>query len=95
MVDACFVRFCRERSRSGLHSSLLVGEAGRYHHGPSHSVGCAILFGVAVSVGILFLRLGDIIRKSIIFFSLYFSHVILDISVRILRFLTACLCFGR
>jgi inner membrane protein len=57
---------------------MLVGESGRYHHGPSHSLGFAILFGLVVSLAILFLRLGDVIRKSIIFFSLYFSHVILD-----------------
>jgi inner membrane protein len=57
---------------------MLVGEPGRYHHGPSHSLGFAILFGLVVSLAILFLRLGDVIRKSIIFLLLYFSHVILD-----------------
>jgi inner membrane protein len=57
---------------------MLVGEPGRYHHGPSHSLGFAILFGLAVSLAILFLRLGDVVRNSIISFSLYFSHVILD-----------------
>jgi hypothetical protein len=50
----------------------------RYHHGPSHSLGCAVLFGLAVSGAILFLKLGDFVRKSVTFFLLYFSHVILD-----------------
>jgi inner membrane protein len=57
---------------------LLVGAPGRYHHGPSHSLGIAILFGLAVSLVTLFLGLGDVIRKSIVFFSLYFSHIALD-----------------
>src|SRR5919108_865930 len=57
---------------------LLLGVPARYHHGPSHSLGCAVLFALAVSGVILFLKLGDFVRKSITFFLLFFSHVMLD-----------------
>jgi membrane-bound metal-dependent hydrolase YbcI (DUF457 family) len=76
--DACSVSFWREAPDLDFIPGLLVGEPGRYHHGPSHSLGFAILFGLTVGLAILLLRLGDVIRNSIIFFSLYLSHVILD-----------------
>jgi len=57
---------------------LLVGEPGRYHHGASHSLGFAILFGLALSLTLAAFKLGDRIQNFVIFFSLYFSHVLLD-----------------
>jgi inner membrane protein len=57
---------------------LLVGEPGRYHHGVSHSLGFAILFGLALSLTLAAFKLGDGIQNFVIFFSLYFSHVLLD-----------------
>jgi inner membrane protein len=57
---------------------LLMGDPGRYHHGPSHSLGFAILFGLALSLTTGLVKLGDGIRNFTVFFSLYFSHVLLD-----------------
>jgi inner membrane protein len=57
---------------------LLMGNPGRYHHGPSHSLGFAILFGLALSLTMAFFKLGSGKRNFIIFFALYFSHVLLD-----------------
>jgi len=57
---------------------LLVGNASRYHHGITHSLGFAALVGFAFSV-LLYLRKRAAIRKNFaIFFCLYFSHVVLD-----------------
>jgi inner membrane protein len=57
---------------------LLAGEPARYHHGPSHSLGFAILFGLALSLTMALFKLGAGKRTFIIFFALYFSHVLLD-----------------
>jgi inner membrane protein len=57
---------------------LLVGDPERYHHGPSHSIGFAIVFSLALGFLAAVFRLGDGMRKFIIFFSLYFSHVAVD-----------------
>jgi membrane-bound metal-dependent hydrolase YbcI (DUF457 family) len=56
---------------------LMVGDLSRYHHGPSHSVGFAILFGIAASL-FFSRRLYTFIVAS----SLYFSHVALDYLVQ-------------
>jgi inner membrane protein len=57
---------------------LLMGNPERYHHGPSHSLGFAILFGLALSLTTALFKLGDGRRNFSVFFSLYFSHVLLD-----------------
>jgi len=57
---------------------LLVGHAGRYHHGLTHSIGFAALFGLGVSALLYFYKQAAIRRNFTIFFCLYFSHVILD-----------------
>jgi inner membrane protein len=56
---------------------LMVGDLSRYHHGPSHSVGFAILFGIGASL-FFSRRLYTLIVAS----SLYFSHVVLDYLVQ-------------
>ena len=56
---------------------LVVGDLPRYHHGPSHSVGFAILFGIVASL-LMSRRLYSFIVAS----SLYFSHVVLDYLVQ-------------
>jgi inner membrane protein len=56
---------------------LMVGDLSRYHHGPSHSVGFAILFGIVASL-FFSRRLYTLIVAS----SLYFSHVLLDYLVQ-------------
>ena len=56
---------------------LLTGELGRYHHGPSHSLIFALLFGLVCTV--LFTR------KIYFFwmgFGLYASHILLDYLVK-------------
>jgi inner membrane protein len=52
---------------------LLIGNAARFHHGPSHSIGFAILFGLVA--GVFFLRR---LYGFVISASLYLSHVLLD-----------------
>jgi inner membrane protein len=56
---------------------LMVGDLSRYHHGPSHSVGFAILFGIVAS-----LCFSRRLYTSIVASSLYFSHVVLDYLVQ-------------
>jgi inner membrane protein len=56
---------------------LIVGNLSRYHHGPSHSLAFAILFGVVVSL-FCSRRLCTFIVAS----SLYSSHVVLDYLVQ-------------
>jgi len=57
---------------------LLVGNASRYHHGITHSIGFAALVGFAFSVFLYLCKRAAIRRNFAIFFSLSFSHVILD-----------------
>jgi len=57
---------------------FLVGDPHRYHHGISHSIGFAVLFALTFSFS-LFLRKPDSFKRNfVIFFSLYFSHIVLD-----------------
>jgi len=57
---------------------LFLGEPGRFHHGPSHSLGFAVVFGLTLGTALALGKLGDSLRYSMIMFSLYFSHVLLD-----------------
>jgi inner membrane protein len=52
---------------------LFVGQLSRFHHGPSHSIGFAILFATLAS---LCFRRST--RVFVLAFSLYLSHVLLD-----------------
>jgi inner membrane protein len=52
---------------------LFVGQLSKFHHGPSHSIGFALLFAAIVAV--CFRRTT---RVLVIAFSLYLSHVLLD-----------------
>jgi inner membrane protein len=52
---------------------LLTGNPARFHHGPSHSIGFAILFGLVASVFFWIRLYGFVISAS-----LYLSHVLLD-----------------
>ena len=56
---------------------LLVGDPSRFHHGPSHSIGFAIFFGILA--GFFFRRR---LYAFLIASSLYLSHVILDFLVQ-------------
>ena len=57
---------------------LLVGDPGRYHHGPSHSLGFAVLFALACSFLLLLFKRAAIGWNFTIFFALYSSHIALD-----------------
>jgi inner membrane protein len=56
---------------------LLAGNLSLYHHGPSHSVGFAILFGMIAN-----LFCSRQIYTFLVAFSLYLSHVVLDYLVQ-------------
>jgi len=53
---------------------ILVGDANRFHHGISHTLGFSVLFALSMYVMSGFKRKKDFI----IFFLLYFSHVVID-----------------
>jgi inner membrane protein len=56
---------------------LLLGDLSRFHHGPSHSIGFSILFGMLASL-VFSRRLHAFVTGS----SLYLSHVLLDYLVQ-------------
>lgn len=57
---------------------FFMDEPNRFHHGISHSLGFALGFGLLMSCVLLFMKDQRVIRNFVIFFSLYFSHVLLD-----------------
>ena len=57
---------------------LLVGDAGRYHHGITRSMGFAAFFGFFFSMFLYLYKRAAIRRNFTIFFCLYLSHVVLD-----------------
>ena len=56
---------------------FLVGEPNKFHHGISHSLGFAVLFGLLVSLFLYWRSSYGFLRNFLIFFCLYFSHVFL------------------
>jgi inner membrane protein len=58
---------------------FLIDEPNRFHHGISHSLGFAFVFGFLISLLLLITKSQSIIRNFFIFFSLYYSHVLLDL----------------
>ena len=57
---------------------FLIGEPNRFHHGISHSLGFAVLFGLLVGFFLHWRKNEGFLRNFLVFFSLYFSHLILD-----------------
>lgn len=57
---------------------FFTGDPSRYHHGVSHSIGFTVLFAAALSLFLYLLKRDNFMRNLAIFFSLYFSHVVLD-----------------
>lgn len=53
---------------------IFIGDANRFHHGISHTLGFSILFALGMYVISRFKRKKDFI----IFFLLYFGHVLID-----------------
>lgn len=58
---------------------FLLGAPNKFHHGVSHSLGFALGFGFCMSLILLFVKNQGVLRNFIIFFGLYFSHVLLDL----------------
>src|SRR5919109_1191829 len=58
---------------------FLLGAPNKFHHGVSHSLGFAFGFGLCMSLILLFAKNQNALRNFVIFFSLYFSHVLLDL----------------
>ncbi len=58
---------------------FLLGAPNKFHHGVSHSLGFAFGFGFCMSFILLFVKNQSILRSFVIFFGLYFSHVLLDL----------------
>jgi hypothetical protein len=58
---------------------ILIGDPGAFHHGMSHSVGAALLFGSAVFFSLRYFQRGDIAAHAAIMAALaYGFHVVLD-----------------
>lgn len=57
---------------------FLIGEPNRFHHGISHSIGFSVLFGLPVALFLCWKKNEGFLRSFFIFFSLYFSHILLD-----------------
>ena len=62
---------------------FLIGDANRYHHGISHSIGFALVFASAFSLFLILLKRAGTRprcyrRNFAISFCLYFSHIVLD-----------------
>ncbi|MEK6692172.1 MAG: metal-dependent hydrolase [Nitrospirota bacterium] len=55
---------------------LLIGEANRYHHGITHSIGASLI--VAFTFSLIFRLNRDFIERFLIFLSLFLSHIFLD-----------------
>jgi Predicted membrane-bound metal-dependent hydrolases len=58
---------------------FLVGAPNQFHHGISHSLGFALGFGLLMSFVLLFMSNQIFLKNFVVFFSLYFSHVLLDL----------------
>lgn len=55
---------------------LVIGDANRYHHGITHSIGASLIFTFLFSL--VFMLHRDFQERFIIFLSLFLSHVFLD-----------------
>jgi membrane-bound metal-dependent hydrolase YbcI (DUF457 family) len=58
---------------------ILIGDPGAFHHGVSHSLGFAVLFGTAVFFVLRYFRRGDSVARAAIVAALaYTFHSVLD-----------------
>jgi membrane-bound metal-dependent hydrolase YbcI (DUF457 family) len=62
----------------GFIPGFIAGNVNLYYHGISHSIGFAVLFAFVFTTFFDLIKRSPIWRNFIIFFSLYFSHIILD-----------------
>ncbi len=57
---------------------IFVGNANKYHHGISHSIGFSLIFALGCYIILRLLRHGYARKYVTIFSCLYFSHIIID-----------------
>ena len=57
---------------------IMVGAPGRFHHGVSHSLGAALLYGIGIWGILRCSKVKDAFQLAILFATVYASHVILD-----------------
>ena len=57
---------------------LFIGEPNRFHHGPSHSLAFAALFGLSLGLVLHTMKIDSIRRGFPILVGLYLSHIGLD-----------------
>jgi membrane-bound metal-dependent hydrolase YbcI (DUF457 family) len=58
---------------------ILIGDMRAFHHGISHSLGLAAVFGVAVFAAARWLRASSAGRAALVATMAYFSHIFLDL----------------
>lgn len=58
---------------------ILLGDPNRYHHGISHSIGFAILFGFIFSLLVYLFSRRPMKKYFVVFSVLYLSHIVLDL----------------
>lgn len=95
LFNLCYPRWATSRKKTGLLYGLvilgacspdldflpgiLMGNPGRFHHGPFHSLGMAV--GLSLVIGVLIAFLGkqhSFIKTTGLVFILIFSHLVLD-----------------
>lgn len=64
---------------------IFVGAANKYHHGASHSLGAAIIFAIFMALIFKWKKLLSFRTAFLIFFILYFVHVLVDMAAVDLR----------
>jgi inner membrane protein len=64
---------------------IFIGAANKYHHGATHSLGAAFLFGVIMAAVFKWKKLTRFHTAFLIFFALYSAHIFIDIAAVDLR----------
>ncbi len=59
---------------------IIIGKAGHFHHGITHSFGVALLVGLLAALGAGLWKKRSAMKSFLISFSAYASHIILDLS---------------
>jgi membrane-bound metal-dependent hydrolase YbcI (DUF457 family) len=57
---------------------LVIGDASRYHHGFTHSLGAAVIAGVMAAAAATWFRLQGAVRFGVLVAAAFASHVVLD-----------------
>ncbi len=57
---------------------ILIGDPDRFHHGPSHSLGAALLFGIICTLAARAFRVRRPIRFGLLMTIAFISHLVLD-----------------